>query len=90
LEDYNLFSEVTAATFGGVTRGGHSSTGEPAFASPAQDDYRLAAGSGALDAGTDAGVDADFEGDPRPLGGGFDLGFDEAGLRRLYLPMVRR
>jgi hypothetical protein len=89
-EDYNLFFEVPTATFGSVTRGGHSVTDEPAFADAAQDDYRLAASSAALDAGVDAGVDADFEGDPRPLGGGFDLGFDEAGVWRLYLPMVRR
>lgn len=40
---------------------------------------RLGAGSAAEDAGVDAGVSDDFEGDSRPVGAGFDIGADEKG-----------
>jgi hypothetical protein len=76
-EDYNLFSDNVANTMGTVTSGGHSVTGTPAFANAAADDYHLTAGSAAIGQGTDAGITTDFEGDPRPLAGGFDIGFDE-------------
>jgi hypothetical protein len=41
------------------------------------------------DAGVDAGVTTDFDSDPRPIGAGFDIGFDEVPLR-IYLPLIRR
>jgi len=34
----------------------------------------------AINTGTNAGVTADFEGDPRPIGAGPDIGYDEARL----------
>ena len=40
-------------------------------------DYHLAIGSPCIDTGTDAGVYVDWDGDPRPLGAGFDMGVDE-------------
>ena len=40
-------------------------------------DYRLGPRSFCIDAGTDAGVAVDIDGDPRPHGGGFDMGADE-------------
>jgi parallel beta-helix repeat protein len=40
-------------------------------------DYRLLAGSPCIDAGTDAGVYDDTDGDIRPLGAGYDMGADE-------------
>lgn len=40
-------------------------------------DYHLMAGSPCIDAGTDAGVYTDFDGDPRPNLSGFDMGADE-------------
>ncbi len=62
---------------------------EPAFVNPAADDYRLAAGSAAIDAGVDAGITRDFEGDTRPIGTAPDLGADEFALK-VYLPLVVR
>jgi hypothetical protein len=40
----------------------------------------LTLGSAALDAGPDVGVVADVDGELRPQGGGFDLGYDELDL----------
>jgi hypothetical protein len=89
-EDYNLFFNAPAPTVGGVTSGGHSFSGNPAFADPAHDDYHLRPGSAAFDKGVNAGVTHDVDGDPRPLNAGFDIGFDEFALRVLFLPLVRR
>lgn len=45
------------------------------FANPAANDYHLAPGSPAIDAGTAAGAPAtDLDGNPRPQGAGFDVG----------------
>ncbi|MEP7355761.1 MAG: choice-of-anchor Q domain-containing protein, partial [Anaerolineales bacterium] len=90
VEDYSLFFNTPTHTAGGVVSGGHSFSGNPAFAGPAQDDYHLRAGSAAIDHGLDAGITVDVDGDPRPLDAGFDIGFDEFALRVLYLPLVRR
>jgi hypothetical protein len=61
-------------------------SGDPAFAS---DGYHLTGSSAAIDAGVNAGVSADIDGDPRPLSGGYDIGSDES-LQRVYLPLVVR
>lgn len=61
--------------------------GDPAFVVPG--DYHLDAGSAAIDAGVDAGLSEDFDGDARPLGSGFDIGADEYPLR-LFLPLIQR
>jgi uncharacterized repeat protein (TIGR01451 family) len=55
----------------------HQITGSPAFAA---DGYHITSASAALDTGVDAGVSTDIDGEPRPLGGGYDLGADEVGL----------
>jgi hypothetical protein len=92
-EDYNLFFGNGTNTLGsGLTSGGHSLAGNPKFVNPAAGDYHLSAGSAAINAGVDAGVYTDYDGQPRPLGGGFDIGFDEyINLpNRLYLPAVLR
>jgi hypothetical protein len=53
--------------------------------------YHLLAGSPAIDAGVNAGVMTDIDGDPRPVGPGYDIGADEwAEVWRLYLPVVLR
>jgi hypothetical protein len=81
---------VPAHTAGGATSGGHSFNANPVFASAAHDDYHLWTGSPAIDAGVDERVAVDVDGDPRPLDGGFDIGFDQFNLRLLYLALVRR
>jgi uncharacterized repeat protein (TIGR01451 family) len=52
----------------------HEITGDLAFA---PDGYHLTAASAAIDQGVDAGVTTDIDGDPRPIGAGYDLGADE-------------
>jgi PKD repeat protein len=54
-----------------------SISGDPKFANPSMDDYHLSIGSAAIDTGIDAGVVIDFEGDPRPIEAGYDIGADE-------------
>jgi len=76
-EDYNLFSGNPTDIDGAVASGGHSLIGDPASRDPAADDHHLTWRSAALDAGADAGVFTDFEGDSRPLNNGFDIGYDE-------------
>jgi len=92
-EDYTLFAEVMARTSGNVSGGSHSIIGEPHFVAPAGDDYRLTENSAAIDAGVDAGVYVDFQGGLRPMGAGFDIGYDEftkSGYFTVYLPLVLR
>jgi parallel beta-helix repeat protein len=60
-------------------------TGNPAFAA---DGYHITLASAALDAGVDAGVTVDIDGEPRPAGTHYDLGADELGYRRICLPLV--
>jgi len=88
-EDFNLFFDNGADLVGALS-GGHSLFGkDPRFANAAGGDFHLTAGSPAIDAGVDVGLRVDFDGDPRPLGAGFDIGFDEATFR-LFLPLVLR
>ncbi len=55
-----------------VVRNEH--TGDPVFAA---DGYHLTTGSAAIDAGVASGPATDIDGQPRPQGGGNDLGADE-------------
>ncbi len=65
---------------------------DPRFVDPINRDYHLQADSPAIDAGADVGVRVDFEGDPRPMGVGPDIGADEFDDRDkfIYLPLVIR
>jgi PKD repeat protein len=51
--------------------------GDPGFVNPENGDYHISYGSAAIDAGIDAGVYTDIDGEPRPAGAGFDIGADE-------------
>jgi hypothetical protein len=66
----------------------------PGFVDPAGFDYHVITTSPAIDAGVDAGVARDIDGDPRPIGGGYDIGADEVWTVVLsqiaFLPLVLR
>jgi hypothetical protein len=62
-------------------QGGYSGEGnidtDPLFVDPDNGDFHLSKNSPCKDAGTDAGVYVDIDGDSRPQGSGFDIGADE-------------
>ena len=63
--------------------------GDPAFVNPDGGEYHIGLGSAARNAGVDAGVIADIDGDARPQESGCDIGADEFCLQwDLYLPLV--
>jgi len=74
---------------GGTVIGSTNVYGDPAFANPSAWDYHLTAGSAAIDAGVNAGVTTDTDGDSRPQGTGYDIGTDEF-IPHIYLPIVLR
>jgi predicted outer membrane repeat protein len=76
--DYNLFFGNTINTQGGGITNNHPRSGNPVFFAPWSDDYHLGAGSAAVNTGTNAGVTIDFDGEARPQGSGFDIGYDES------------
>ncbi len=78
---------------GAIITGTHNYWGDPAFVDPAAGDYHIGPASAALDRGIPTTVTTDIDGDPRPIGPGYDLGADEytAGLsltKHAYLPVV--
>ncbi|MCD6345342.1 MAG: right-handed parallel beta-helix repeat-containing protein, partial [Anaerolineae bacterium] len=65
--------------------------GDPAFVNSDGDDYHIGSGSAARNAGVDAGVTTDIDGDFRPKEGGYDIGADEFGQQwDIYLPLVAK
>jgi hypothetical protein len=79
-EDHNLFFGNTANTAGTVNSGGGTVNADPLFIDAASDNYRLALGSPAIDAGVDLGEVTDLDGTPRPTFAGFDIGAFERGI----------
>jgi hypothetical protein len=79
---------------GAITTGAVNVRGDPAFVDPAGRDYHIGSFSAAIDAGVNAGVSVDMDGDPRPCGSGYDIGADEycgpVVRRFVYLPLVLR
>lgn len=63
--------------------------GDPGFVGPDAGDYHIAVGSAAVDAGVDAAITSDIDGQTRPSGDGFDLGADEFWFT-VYLAKVLR
>jgi len=89
-QDYNLFFGNTTNVVGAAPGGTHNASGDPRFANPAAGDYHLRAGSPAINAGTDLGVHVDIDNQPRPFGAGFDIGYDEYVLVKLFLALLMK
>ncbi len=60
---------------------------DPLFVDRAGGDYHLTAASPMIDAASSTSPAEDFDGDPRPMGAGFDIGADEYALH-VYLPLI--
>jgi hypothetical protein len=74
---------------GAILTGAVNVWGDPALLDPDGADYHIGPGSAARDAGVDAGVMIDIDGDGRPQGSGYDIGADEFRLPwQTYLPLV--
>ncbi len=76
---YNLFWNNSPNFSGTTEHATETSNVSPQFVSAT--DRHLQSGSPAVDAGTDASAvtTVDFDGDDRPAGGGWDIGYDERG-----------
>lgn len=90
VEDYNLFYANSLNKFGAMSGGTHDVFGNPLFVNPGANGYHLQVGSAAIDAGTDAGVYEDIDGETRPQNVSFDIGFDELHIWRMDLPLILR
>ena len=88
----SVFAEHTlfwANQFDGIG-GTNPVDGDPVFVDPNDGNYHIGPGSAAIDAGIEAGVNFDLDGDSRPHGSAPDIGADEAMWWRIYLPLVVR
>jgi uncharacterized repeat protein (TIGR01451 family) len=75
-----LWGNESDSTGGGtILTGTINLWGSPAFVDPDAGDYHIRWASAARDAGVDAGVTMDIDGQRRPLGPGHDIGVDETG-----------
>lgn len=76
--DYTLWwPEMNVQVIGGTFVHTNGFTGTPAFVSTPLDGYHLGPESQAIDRGPGVGVTDDVDGNPRPVGAGYDLGADE-------------
>jgi hypothetical protein len=88
--DNALFYDNGQPTSGPIASENDRVTGDPKFANPAAGDFHLLPGSAAIDSGGDANLQTDYDGDARPLGLGFDIGYDEFVSYLLQLPLILR
>lgn len=72
-----FYDNVLNIQGGGITNSNPRS-GNPAFFNPSLQDYHLGAGSAAVNSGANSGLSVDFDGDSRPQGSGYDIGYDES------------
>jgi hypothetical protein len=86
-EGYNLYFGNSFSQTGTIIHTGPNQASNPDLVNPAADDYHLGPNSAALDQGVNAGITIDFEGDPRPIGSGFDIGADERVVNS-FLPII--
>lgn len=77
---HTLWWDNSTKTVGAVTNTDEV-VGNPRFVDPLAMDYHIQLGSAAMDAGIEAGVDEDVDGEPRPLFTAPDIGADEYPLR---------
>jgi hypothetical protein len=63
---------------------------DPDFIDPKAGNYHIGPDSAAIDAGVEAGVNSDIDGDLRPHGSAPDIGADEAMWWRIYLTLILR
>lgn len=93
-EGNNLYFNVITRTQGGAITSTAQFTGDPLFVDPSDDDYHIGPGSPAWDAGVAAGINIDFDHEPRPRDAGPDIGFDEIGAipvpKSVYIPNVAK
>jgi hypothetical protein len=79
--DFEVQAGDPDVSYSNIGLGGYPGVGvidaDPHFVDPGNDDYHLSEISPCIDSGTDAGYYDDFEGDVRPVGNGFDMGYDE-------------
>ena len=69
--------DVTYSDIQGGWEGKGNIDADPLFVAPEEGDFHIKLDSPCIDAGTDAGVYVDIDGDPRPQGHWFELGSDE-------------
>jgi predicted outer membrane repeat protein len=87
-EDYNLFYTDPITRAGSISGGGHDVSGDPKFVDPVHDNFHILTGSAAIDKAIGVGIPIDFDNQARPFGGGFDIGYDEYVILKVYLPLV--
>jgi parallel beta-helix repeat protein len=87
-----MWANVTDTVGSTITTGTVNVRGDPAFLAPAEGDYHVGVASAAVDAGVNAGITTDLDGDmrPWPVSGGYDIGADEMQYLSVHLPLVVR